>query len=231
MPVVRKCKNCGTRIPLKTDVCPSCGTKIVPVTNSKIEPGATLPDNESSGGTNGGYSNNFLIQSLLGVIVLLLVVFVVVLLLRGNGNDSPQVADNKAKEESAQTSQQPASLPGQGTSQNAPNNNSQARTYDPAVPGIYPQVSTRVITYDEIKGMSAWDIIVMRNEVYARYGYIFRQSWELKEYFNSQSWYVPRYNDVSNMLTPLEKHNVEFLRIHTPKFDMDNIRGSNTYVR
>jgi hypothetical protein len=99
------------------------------------------------------------------------------------------------------------------------------------IPGKYPQASFREITYADIKGMHVWDIIVMRNEIYARYGHIFTKSWELRDYFNAQSWYHPLSTNVENQLTYLEKRNVRFLLEHTPQFDMNNIRGSNTYVR
>jgi hypothetical protein len=99
------------------------------------------------------------------------------------------------------------------------------------LPGKYPEMSTREITMYDIKGMHVWDVIVMRNEVYARYGYIFKMSQELKDYFNSQSWYIPKYNNVDNNLTKLERKNVNFLLKHTPKYKKDNIRGSNTYVQ
>lgn len=122
-------------------------------------------------------------------------------------------------------------LAGQSTN----NGNSGSNKYPPQttenIPGKYPQASLREITYREIKGMHVWDVIVMRNEIYARYGYIFTKSWELRDYFNSQSWYHPHSTNVENQLSELEKKNVRYLLEHTPKYDMNNIRGSNTYVR
>jgi hypothetical protein len=119
--------------------------------------------------------------------------------------------------------------------QNPGNGKTESNNYPPQtaenIPGKYPQASFREITYSDIKGMHVWDIIVMRNEIYARYGHIFTKSWELRDYFNAQSWYQPLSTNVENQLTDLEKRNVRFLLEHTPQFDMNNIRGSNTYVR
>lgn len=120
---------------------------------------------------------------------------------------------------------------GQSTNYDKPGANNYPPPSTETIPGKYPQASFREITYADIKGMHVWDIIVMRNEIYARYGHIFTKSWELRDYFNAQSWYQPLSTNVENQLTPLEKRNVRFLLEHTPQFDMNNIRGSNTYVR
>jgi len=55
----------------------------------------------------------------------------------------------------------------------------------------------------------------MRNEIYARHGWIFRRP-DLRKYFESQSWYRPRgvnafYSNqqVEAELTPLERRNIQ----------------------
>ena len=53
----------------------------------------------------------------------------------------------------------------------------------------------------------------MRNEIFARYGYIFK-SQDLKEWFGSKPWYNGRYSDVNHMLTDIERKNVEFIKKH-----------------
>ena len=53
-----------------------------------------------------------------------------------------------------------------------------------------------------------------RNEIYARHGYIFN-SRELRDLFVSMRWYyptVPSERFDSNIFTPAEKHNIEFLK-------------------
>jgi hypothetical protein len=46
-----------------------------------------------------------------------------------------------------------------------------------------------------------------RNEIYARHGYIFKDA-ALRNYFMSQPWYSPRYNNVDGMLTAAEKREI-----------------------
>ena len=79
------------------------------------------------------------------------------------------------------------------------------------VPGIYPEGSTRQLRVSDIEGLTSWDLKVMRNEIYARLGYIFKTD-DMKNYFNEQNWYNPRYNNVESMLTALEKKNIKFIQ-------------------
>lgn len=79
--------------------------------------------------------------------------------------------------------------------------------------GRFPEGSTRLLTTADLYGKSDWDLRIMRNEIFARHGYIFKKS-ELRQYFSSQSWYSPRYSDVSPYLSSVEKQNAQFLKNH-----------------
>ena len=79
------------------------------------------------------------------------------------------------------------------------------------VPGIYPEGSKRQLRVSDIEGLTSWDLKVMRNEIYARLGYIFKTD-DMKNYFNEQNWYNPRYNNGESMLTALEKKNIKFIQ-------------------
>lgn len=59
--------------------------------------------------------------------------------------------------------------------------------------------------------MSKHDLKIMRNEIFARHGYIFKTS-EMKSYFSTQSWYYGRYDDVSSLLSDLEHKNVALIK-------------------
>jgi hypothetical protein len=51
----------------------------------------------------------------------------------------------------------------------------------------------------------------MRNEIFARHGYIFKTN-DMKLYFESQAWYSPKYEDVTSFLTEIEKGNIELIK-------------------
>ncbi|GET22951.1 YARHG domain-containing protein [Prolixibacter denitrificans] len=83
-----------------------------------------------------------------------------------------------------------------------------ANVSEPSDGRLYPQASLRVLTFSELKQMNEDELDVMRNEIFADHGYIFKtQKW--KSYFESQSWYRPRFDDVTNKLSVVERINVE----------------------
>jgi len=80
-----------------------------------------------------------------------------------------------------------------------------------AARGIYPEGSTRLLRETDVEGLTSWDLKVMRNEIFARHGYIFKTA-EMTTYFSQKSWYTPIYDDVTNLLSAIEKKNVEFIK-------------------
>jgi hypothetical protein len=78
------------------------------------------------------------------------------------------------------------------------------------VDGKYPHSSERILTAVDLSDINIDQLKIMRNEIYARHGFIF-QTGDMKIYFESQKWYKPLYNDISNQLSNIEKTNVDFL--------------------
>jgi hypothetical protein len=75
----------------------------------------------------------------------------------------------------------------------------------------YPEASSRYLTSQDLAGKSVWDLKVMRNEIFARYGYRFKSE-DMREYFNQQEWYKPEYNDVTSRLTEIEIANIKMIK-------------------
>ena len=80
-----------------------------------------------------------------------------------------------------------------------------------SVPGKYPQASTRLLTTADVNHLPLAELRIMRNEIYARHGFIFKKK-ETKNYFANQKWYVPRYDNVENVLTDIEKKNIQLIK-------------------
>lgn len=57
---------------------------------------------------------------------------------------------------------------------------------------IFPNSSTAYISKSDVEKLSANELNIAINEIYARNGRIFKNA-SLAEYFNSQSWYTPEY--------------------------------------
>lgn len=75
----------------------------------------------------------------------------------------------------------------------------------------YDWLSQRAVTASDLSGKTVGDLRLMRNAIFARHGYIF-QSKDLQQYFENFSWYTPQYSDVTAMLSPLEKKNIDFIK-------------------
>lgn len=81
---------------------------------------------------------------------------------------------------------------------------------------IIPDSDRKVLKDADIEGMSAKELNYARNEIFARHGRKF-DSKELRDYFESKSWYKGEYSaeefdkKSSSVLNNTEKKNVEFL--------------------
>lgn len=86
---------------------------------------------------------------------------------------------------------------------------------EPAETGyIFPDSDSRLLTEQDIQGLSAWELKVARNEIYARHGRRFN-SQELQNYFDSRDWYqgtVAPGDFTDEMLSEIELANVRFLK-------------------
>lgn len=89
------------------------------------------------------------------------------------------------------------------------------------VQGDYPEASMRYLTAADLNDKSAWQLKVMRNEIFARYGYQFK-SRSMQDHFSPQPWYQPKFDDSAylykEMLTPIEKDNIKLIQTHEKNF-------------
>lgn len=83
--------------------------------------------------------------------------------------------------------------------------------------GRWPWTSTRLIQPAELDALSLGELELMRNEIYARHGWIFRRP-DLRNYFTSQPWYRPKSDNayysnrqVEAELTPVERRNIQII--------------------
>lgn len=77
--------------------------------------------------------------------------------------------------------------------------------------GKYPFTATRYLEAEELKKLSINELQIMRNEIYARHGYIFKvEKW--KKYFTKMKGYVPQFEDVTNLLNDFELKNVALIQ-------------------
>lgn len=71
--------------------------------------------------------------------------------------------------------------------------------------------SVQVLTREIVSNLKKADIFILRNSIYARHGYSFKNP-QLRNYFDLQSWYIPVSADVTKDLTKIEKDNIILLK-------------------
>jgi len=79
------------------------------------------------------------------------------------------------------------------------------------VPGNYPEASTRNLNESELAAKSCFELKIMRNEIYARHGYIFKTD-DMRAHFSRQNWYRPLAADVSGQLSGVERRNTQLIK-------------------
>jgi len=70
--------------------------------------------------------------------------------------------------------------------------------------------SKEIIKKELVENLSKADIYILRNLIFARHGFTFRDR-KLREYFDNHSWYMPVFSDVKKELTAIEKKNIDLL--------------------
>lgn len=73
--------------------------------------------------------------------------------------------------------------------------------------GDFSYASERVLTDDELMEFSEETLRIIRSEIYARYGYSFKEK-DMRYYFEDREWYMPMSTDVREQLTEIEEQNI-----------------------
>ena len=75
-------------------------------------------------------------------------------------------------------------------------------------PGDMELFENKLISEPMLRGLSLHELRLLRNEVYARHGRVFKTLW-IQQYFGSQPWYDPKDEFQDDELTGPDKTNVE----------------------
>ena len=101
-----------------------------------------------------------------------------------------KAAESKAAESKAAESKAAESKKNQTTEtkKNSSNNNSSSSNSSASSDYVLPGSSSQYLSASDVKNLSSYQLMIARNEIYARHGRKFNDS-ELQAYFNSKSWY------------------------------------------
>lgn len=71
--------------------------------------------------------------------------------------------------------------------------------------------SIQLLRSEDVENMYRRDLEVLRNTIYARHGYIFKDK-QMRFFFDRVDWYMPVAHDVSGQLTEVEKQNIALIQ-------------------
>lgn len=75
---------------------------------------------------------------------------------------------------------------------------------------IHEKLETEAVTPEMLEGLFAEDLRLLRNEVYARHGRVFKDV-KLQKSFTEMGWYKPNPDFKDDMLTDIEKANLKII--------------------
>jgi len=103
------------------------------------------------------------------------------------------------------------------TQQNSPTSSPPSSPSSIGLPYVDISPFTRQLTEQDLIGKSRWELRLMRNAIFARYGRPFVKQ-ELKDFFSKQPWYRPdpNWDDAKDdaRISELDKANAAFIRDH-----------------
>ena len=82
--------------------------------------------------------------------------------------------------------------------------------------GYDSTLSERELTEEDLEGKTKKELELMRNSIYARYGYRFKRD-DLFSHFSQFNWYNPTTSDISTVyssMSGIEKYNIDFIKKH-----------------
>lgn len=77
--------------------------------------------------------------------------------------------------------------------------------------GKYPIASTEFLSSIWLEKLPSKELKIMRNEIFARHGYIFKAGGAMDEYFRVTTWYEPTFENVDHLLSVIEKRNIKHI--------------------
>ncbi|MDO5968526.1 YARHG domain-containing protein [Flavivirga aquimarina] len=75
----------------------------------------------------------------------------------------------------------------------------------------YGFASSKLLTKEDLSQYSKKELRLIRNEIFANKGYIFRSK-DLKEYFDSQGWYSPLSDNANDKINIIERKNISLIK-------------------
>ena len=181
-----RCPRCGSNVSDSESFCPYCGQQI---TDEVI-----------------AQSNKPLLIALIAIVLALLVVTFLAFTGKFTPHDdepAPVAAATMTPEEETPSTEPTAAPTAAPTAEPTPTGG----TY------ILPDSNSRLLSEAELEGLGERELMLARNEIFARHGFIFTTQW-IQGYFLTQGWYrgtTPASQFDSSVFNSYERANVDLI--------------------
>lgn len=226
------CPNCGKLNSDQATFCTGCGTSLKTTPQFPDDDATRRIDHDATVRiSRPAHSNNKsprpVLFAAIGVLTVLLIGAVAFLFINKNDAQPTRPGENGAGVLQVEETQ-----PTPAYAYPADDNNPDSRFQG------FDWLSEGKISLADLAGLSAGDLRILRNAIFAMHGYKFKSA-DLQEYFGRFPWYSPGYSDVSAQLSPIEKANIELIQKHegkgasgsksTGKAKLRNVSFANDY--
>lgn len=82
---------------------------------------------------------------------------------------------------------------------------------EPLEASAYAFLSNRKLNRSDLSDYSKEELKILRNAIFAMHGRVFKSA-DLREYFGNCSWYEPRFENVDDDLTQIERANITLIK-------------------
>lgn len=217
---MKYCSKCGATVQDDYNVCPACGNII-----------------ETSQGTQKKGNNTVAIAGIVAATVIVLAIIAAVVatqISKGNTADTEPYSETSITQETTETTTQQETTETTTAQETTVVNNTYNYYYSgsgvaqgPVNPNRYSDFDlnyysdwdylfpsdSEVLTTEFLDSCSNDEIDLIRNEIYARHGYIFKKE-KYRNYFSTKAWYNPTESDMSKVekkFNKIEEKNIAIL--------------------
>lgn len=210
------CRNCGNEIDEAQKYCIHCGAVVEELPEATVS--ASDPVQEMSG-SNKGKLPLYIGLGIVGLVVVCTCIFLVMHTLSEDEKaDTGSAVPVAQQQETQQQETQPVTSesakmqpPSEGNTYNNYYyyNTGYTGSYEnSSLDGYLWPTDSAYIEFADLSSYSRKQVAAIRNEIYARHGYVFKTR-EWSNYFNQRSWYTPNYSYTDDWLSDIERTNIE----------------------
>lgn len=222
------CENCGYKLSAEDKFCQNCGRAVttgyhvqdVPPPPKQEYTSQAAPETQPVYSAGTGKK-----KSPLKIIIIIIAIFFVIFVIAGAFiagyflfiDKSGNVIEKTREEIGNTESQKPKKENTSATTENLKKSEQtkkegfQKREKRAGDCGEYPELSERKLSPEELIGVSEKEKRYMRNEIYMRHGYIFKDE-DLLLHFAMFECYEPKHINVNKYLSEIEVYNIGLLK-------------------